>query len=82
MQLKKISLIYYAVLKDKRGLSEETFETQAKTLNALYLELKARHGFPFSTKVLRVAVNDAFVTWDTPIQQGDKVVFIPPVAGG
>jgi molybdopterin converting factor small subunit len=31
---------------------------------------------------LKVAVNDEFRDWDTPLAAGDRVVFIPPVAGG
>jgi molybdopterin converting factor small subunit len=31
---------------------------------------------------VRVAVNDDFVDPYTPLAEGDRVVFIPPVAGG
>ena len=31
---------------------------------------------------LRVAVNQAYASWDTPVGNGDEVAFIPPVAGG
>jgi molybdopterin converting factor small subunit len=32
--------------------------------------------------MLRVAVNDEFADWSQPLAAGDRVVFIPPVAGG
>lgn len=32
--------------------------------------------------VTRFGVNQAFVSAETPLQQGDEVVFIPPVSGG
>jgi molybdopterin converting factor small subunit len=32
--------------------------------------------------MLRVAVNDEFRDWTVPLASGDRVVFIPPVAGG
>jgi molybdopterin converting factor small subunit len=32
--------------------------------------------------MLRVAVNDEFADWSRPLVAGDRVVFIPPVAGG
>jgi molybdopterin converting factor small subunit len=32
--------------------------------------------------MLRVAVNDEFRDWTWPLQANDRVVFIPPVAGG
>ena len=31
---------------------------------------------------LRVALNAEFQAWSAEIQDGDEVVFIPPVAGG
>jgi MoaE-MoaD fusion protein len=31
---------------------------------------------------LRVAVNQSYADWDTPVAAGDTVAFIPPVAGG
>ncbi len=31
---------------------------------------------------LRVAVNQAYAAWDSPVAAGDTVAFIPPVAGG
>jgi MoaE-MoaD fusion protein len=31
---------------------------------------------------LRVAVNQAYADWDSPVGAGDVVAFIPPVAGG
>jgi molybdopterin converting factor small subunit len=32
--------------------------------------------------MLKVAVNADFADWSRPLQAGDAVVFIPPVAGG
>jgi molybdopterin converting factor subunit 1 len=31
---------------------------------------------------LRVAVNQSYASWDSPVASGDVVAFIPPVAGG
>ncbi|HEX3604386.1 MAG TPA: molybdopterin converting factor subunit 1 [Candidatus Dormibacteraeota bacterium] len=31
---------------------------------------------------VRVAVNEEYASWDRPVQAGDAVAFIPPVAGG
>jgi MoaE-MoaD fusion protein len=31
---------------------------------------------------LRVAVNEGYAEWDAPLQDGDVVAFLPPVAGG
>jgi molybdopterin converting factor small subunit len=32
--------------------------------------------------MLRVAVNDEFRDWSSALEPNDRVVFIPPVAGG
>ncbi|MBI2435462.1 MAG: MoaD/ThiS family protein [Candidatus Hydrogenedentes bacterium] len=81
-ETRNIHLGYYAVLREQRGLSEERLATAAATPRALYEELRARHGFRLGVPQLRVVVNDEFGSWDTPLQEGDHVVFIPPVAGG
>ena len=48
----------------------------------LYEQVRAVHGFTLPRAMLRVAVNDEFSDWSQPLQAGDRVVFIPPVAGG
>ena len=47
----------------------------------LFAELQTRYRFPAMTSV-KVAINDEFADWDRQLQDGDCVVFIPPVAGG
>ncbi len=48
----------------------------------LFAELSARHRFTLSADHLKVAVNAEFSDWSRPLNAGDTVVFIPPVAGG
>jgi molybdopterin converting factor subunit 1 len=78
----RLRLQYFALLREEAGRQSETVETAAPTPAALYTELAARHGFRLPAAQLRVAVNAAFSDWDRPLQDGDEVVFIPPVAGG
>lgn len=78
----KLAVHYFAILREQRGLTEETLVTSAATPDALYEELRARHGFTLPGDRVRAAVNDAFVAGDSPLRTGDRVVFIPPVAGG
>lgn len=78
----KLQLQYFALLREQRGLSAETVETAATTPDALYAELRAKHGFTLPGDRVRAAVNGAFVAADAALQDGDTVVFIPPVAGG
>lgn len=73
---------YFAILREQRGLSQEKLTTVAATPAALYEELRTRHGFTLPGDRVRAAVNDAFVDAAAPLRDGDRVVFIPPVAGG
>ena len=77
-----ISVQYFAILREQRGLTQEKLTTAAATPLALYEELRTRHGFTLPGDRVRAAVNDAFVAADAPLRDGDRVVFIPPVAGG
>jgi sulfur-carrier protein len=77
-----ITVQYFAILREQRGLGQETLATAAVTPGALYEELRARHPFTLPGDRVRAAVNDAFVAGDAPLRDGDRVVFIPPVAGG
>ena len=73
---------YFAILREQRGLTDEKLTSAASTPIALYEELRARHGFTLTGDRVRAAVNDAFVPADATLHEGDRVVFIPPVAGG
>jgi molybdopterin converting factor subunit 1 len=80
--VKKITLQYFAVLREQAGCSEERVATTAATAAELYEEARVRHGFTLPLSMLRVAVNEEFRDWSSPLEAGDRVVFIPPVAGG
>ncbi|HEY5079590.1 MAG TPA: MoaD/ThiS family protein [Opitutaceae bacterium] len=79
---KTIRVRYFAVLRDQRGLGEESVATEASTAAELYEELAKRHGFTLPANRLRVAVNDEFEAWNVPVRDTDSLVFLPPVAGG
>jgi len=73
---------YFAVLREQAGRSAESLESAAASPAELYDELRARHGLALPRSLLRVAVNEEFADWEQPLEDGDRVVFIPPVAGG
>jgi molybdopterin converting factor subunit 1 len=77
-----IEVQYFAVLRERAGVAREQVQTSAATAAELYDELAARHDFGLPRAMLRVAVNDEFAEWSRPLAAGDRVVFIPPVAGG
>lgn len=79
--MKTIRIEYFALLREHTGRSSEDVSTSAATVDELYAELDERYGFP-SVGRLKVAVNDEFGDWRSKLNDGDSVVFIPPVAGG
>ncbi|BCX49563.1 molybdopterin converting factor subunit MoaD [Haloferula helveola] len=79
---KTVRILYFAKLREARGLDEEAVETLACTCAGLYEELRFRHRLPLDIDSLRCARNGDFCDWDTLLEPDDEIVFIPPVAGG
>jgi molybdopterin synthase sulfur carrier subunit len=73
---------YFAVLREQAGRSSEEIQTVATDPEGLYEELRQLRGLSVPRSMLRVAVNEEFSDWQRPLVDGDRVVFIPPVAGG
>ena len=80
--VREIRVQYFAVLREQAGRGSEALTTAAVTPSELYEELRDKRGLTFPRSMLRVAVNEEFCGWDRPLEDGDHVVFIPPVAGG
>lgn len=78
----QLHIQYFALLREQRGVTEETLETEAATPTELYEELRAKHAFTLPADNVRAAVNGDFVLADATLRPGDTIVFIPPVAGG
>ena len=79
---KTVGVRYFAILREERGLSEETITTNCATAVDLYAELQSRHQFSLPQNFIKVSVNNTFQPMNTPLHDGDQLVFIPPVAGG
>lgn len=77
-----VSIQYFALLREQRGLTREQLATSAATPTELYEELRARHGFTLPANRVRAAINGEFVAAGATLRDGDQIVFIPPVAGG
>lgn len=78
----KVTLLYFAALRDAAGVASEAVATSAQDLRSLYNEAQARHGLPFPARQLRVAVDGEFAQWDDVPRDGAEIAFIPPVSGG
>lgn len=83
-----MKLLYFAWLRAKIGIAEETVEPPAAvtTVGALLDWLKRRGpGFADAladASVIRVAVNQDYVPWSHPVRRGDEVALFPPMTGG
>lgn len=77
-----VAVTYFALMRAQTGKGSEQITTRAETALQLYHELQVRYPLSLKPASLKVAINDVFCPWDTPLHAHDKVVFIPPVSGG
>jgi molybdopterin converting factor subunit 1 len=78
----RLHVRFFAVLREQAGCSTITIDTGSRTPAALYAELQTKHRLTFPVALLRVSINERYADMATPLGTGDRVVFIPPVAGG
>lgn len=79
---RRILVEYFALFRELAGCDKEFVVTDAANASALYEEIRERHAIDLEVGRLKVAINDEFADWDTALADGDRIVFIPPVAGG
>ncbi len=79
---RQINVRFFAVLREQAGCSVLNVETAARTPAEVYAELQTQRGLTFSPALLRVSINERYADMTAPLAPGDRVVFIPPVAGG
>jgi sulfur-carrier protein len=79
---KSIHIQYYAALREAAGREQETVTSSAGTAADLFREMARMRDIPFDLSSLTVALNDQVVSWSTPVNDGDTVVFLAPYAGG
>ncbi len=82
----KITVKYFASIREAMGKNSELVDTQASTLAALRDALIAR-GEPYAHclargKTLRMAQNQLMADEAVALLDGAEVAFFPPVTGG
>ena len=78
----RVTIRYFAALRERAGVSKESLDTSASNLSDLYDELRQRHGFQLTARDVKAALNADWASMESVLHEGDEVVFIPPVAGG
>ena len=82
LAVRRLQVRYFALLREQARCGEESIGTTAATPGDLYAELRARHGFTLEANLVRAVINEKYVAMSDPLHEGDRVVFVPPVAGG
>lgn len=73
-----VQVLYFAVLREERGLDQETLSfDDSLTVAALF-----EHIFERPPEGFRFAQNQSYVSADSMVQDGDEVAFLPPLGGG
>jgi molybdopterin synthase sulfur carrier subunit len=82
----KLTVKYFASIREALGTGQETVETTAATVQALRDALVARGGAYASSlapgRSVRVALNQVMVDAQAALEDGAEVAFFPPVTGG
>jgi sulfur-carrier protein len=84
----KLKLVYFAWMRDKIGMAEESVDVPAdiENISGLVTWLCARsnvYADAFADmNTVRCAINLDYVTADAELNDGDEVGFFPPVTGG
>ena len=82
----KVTVKYFASIREAMGQGSEPVTTSAATLAALRDELIARGGVYAQAlgrgKTLRMALNQTMADEATVLHDGAEVAFFPPVTGG
>ena len=81
-----LRILYFARLRERFGVAEETLDFAGATAADLVAELQARGGSwaeeLAAGRAFRVAVNQDIVALDTALPDHAEVAIFPPVTGG
>ena len=82
----KVTVKYFASIRELIGQGSEPIDTQAATLQALRDELIGRGGAHAEAlargNAVRVALNQVMSAETAALAEGAEVAFFPPVTGG
>ncbi len=83
-----MKITYTAWLKDEVGVDEEVITLPVDVTNVgMLLDWLSRRGQQYERafefiEVVKVAVNQVYVSGDHSVKDEDEIIFFPPIAGG
>jgi molybdopterin converting factor subunit 1 len=80
--VKSIVIKWFAAYREAAGVAAETVHTDAATAAELFAEMQRKRPALASFTAALLAINDEMADWSRTLQDGDEVLFFPPVAGG
>lgn len=80
--MKEIEVRYFPLLADKAGADCETIQTTADSPAELYGELLDEHDLELGTSGVRVSVNGTVTTWNSSLNDRDRIEYVRQIAGG
>lgn len=78
----KNTVKYFAIFREQTGLEKEQLEWPGGTAGELFALMANKHASLQAEASALVAINDEMSDWDASLNEGDEVLFFPPVAGG
>lgn len=80
----RVRVRLFASLREAVGRSEVELDLpDGATAEAAWARLAGEHpGLAARRARLTAAVNRSYAPFDTPLRDGDELVFVPPVSGG
>jgi len=80
----RLRVLFFGRIRELTGISEDSLEVPVGTTLSELFDKYQKHfpaleGFRGSLVASR---NEEFASWDTRLNSGDEVAFLPPVSGG
>lgn len=82
----ELDILYFAWVRERVGIPKERISTNAQTVAELVDELCTRdphYAAAFQDRaIIKAAVNQVVVPFDTSLKTAKEVAFFPPMTGG
>jgi molybdopterin converting factor subunit 1 len=78
----KIKIRYFALFREQTGCAAEIIDWPGGTAAEMFQLMAEKHAGLRTEAAALVAVNDEMTGWETELNEGDEILFFPPVAGG